>query len=472
MSAQTETSLNDTEAASPPAPDPIKGIPTLQFMINLLFCMCCCAQTHRSPASKKMKLLFCPAKPDLYAFLCFEAYPVTFSPFPPKVAKVPDYTVCTNDNKHMTLKETHALDKKTRSNIVTMNAAFIGVFLDNLSAPVCASFQTMWLQKPNIVFIALFDWFVNKYGKSTSEDCRKKQKGMATDWHPADGFENLVLCIFSSGFNASCASYPMVDHNIVNIGLRVIKQYGMYTEDYKAWIACKSIWPNIVETLETFKDFWSSKISLVSQTAIFANLHGYGMAAVNNKGDSIVLYDELIANFGAAYAATQELVKNRGMTIESLQGQINAIQQYCMALQQPCPPYHLRAPTVAARTQHPMRLVLMQWIWLGQNWLSIASVHPAAANPWCSGKHTPTNTKQVLQELALLPCAQWQHRQQSHQCKVCQTRMDHNLHATCTNTMSGSMAGMHKTSLPLARGPTPPRMCQRRQIPRPTAPAA
>jgi hypothetical protein len=73
----------------------------------------------------------------------------------------------------------------------------------------------------------------------------------------------------------------------------------------------------------------------VNQTAILASMHGYGMAAVNDN-DSVALYGELIANFGAVYAATQEAVKSQGTTIASMQGQMQAMQQHCMAIgQQP-----------------------------------------------------------------------------------------------------------------------------------------
>jgi hypothetical protein len=60
-------------------------------------------------------------------------------------------------------------------------------------------------------------------------------------------------------------------------------------------------------------------------------MHGYGMAAVNNN-DSVVLYAEVIVNFGAAYAAMLELVKSQGMMVPSMQGQLQAMQQYCMVL--------------------------------------------------------------------------------------------------------------------------------------------
>jgi hypothetical protein len=133
----------------------------------------------------------------------------------------------------------------------------------------------------------------------------------------------------------------MNDINIVNIGLRIIKCCSMYTKEYKRWIPCKAIRPCIDEDMNSFKEFWSSKIALVNQTAIPASLQGYGMAAVNDNNGSVISYGESIANFGAAYAATQESVKMQGSKIASLRSQVNAMQQYCMALQsQPPPPIY------------------------------------------------------------------------------------------------------------------------------------
>ena len=81
--------------------------------------------------------------------------------------------------------------------------------------------------------------------------------------------------------------------------------------------------------LDTFKTFWVDKITLVNQTAIPASAHGYRMAAVNND-DTMALFEESIANFGAAYAATQESVKTQGMAITSMQTQLQAMHQYCI----------------------------------------------------------------------------------------------------------------------------------------------
>jgi hypothetical protein len=151
---------------------------------------------------------------------------------------------------------------------------------------------------------------------------------MAADWHPAKRFDALILHLFTGAVYTSSTCFKMNDVKIVDIGLCIGKEY-------KAWIAREAIRPRIVKTIDTVKTFWATKIILVNQTTIPTSMHGYGMVAVNN-GDSVVSYGELLANFGAAYAATQESVKSQGTRIASMQGQMQAMQQYCMALgQQP-----------------------------------------------------------------------------------------------------------------------------------------
>ncbi len=57
---------------------------------------------------------------------------------------------------------------------------------------------------------------------------------MAVDWHPADGFDALILRLFTGAAYASSAGFKMNDVDIVDIGLCLIKQCGMYSEEYKA----------------------------------------------------------------------------------------------------------------------------------------------------------------------------------------------------------------------------------------------
>ncbi len=129
----------------------------------------------------------------------------------------------------------------------------------------------------------------------------------------------------------------MKDCNIIDIGLSVIKQCGMYSEEYKNWIACRSETLAIIETIDSFKEYWACGIMLVNQMSILAMQHGYGMAAMDNIALH-VSYSKLLANFGAAYAATQETIKTQATSMAAMQGQLTNIQQFCMAVGQQPPP--------------------------------------------------------------------------------------------------------------------------------------
>jgi hypothetical protein len=121
-------------------------------------------------------MLFCAAAPDLYAFFTKEAYLTSFFPFPPEVEEVPDFGSCTDDNQRETLKWTHALAKKTRADIVTMNSALADVFLMNLPKLICDGYDPIRMGSPNTVFLHMFDWFIKKYGVTTAEEREENQK--------------------------------------------------------------------------------------------------------------------------------------------------------------------------------------------------------------------------------------------------------------------------------------------------------
>ena len=65
----------------------------------------------------------------------------------------------------------------------------------------------------------------------------------------------------------------MDDRDVIDMGLRVIKRCGMYSEEYKNWITRKNKTPPNVETIDSFKEYWAAAITLVNQTAILAANH-------------------------------------------------------------------------------------------------------------------------------------------------------------------------------------------------------
>jgi hypothetical protein len=177
---------------------------------------------HKSLVSATINLLFCTAPPDVYAFLTAEAYPAAFAPFPPIELDISDYTACTNKNKHATAKAMHAINKKTQADIVTMNTALTDVFLEALSLQVRAFFLQWRVCEPNIVFVDMFVWFVDHYGKTTAEDCKANCQRIAAKWHPTNGFDTLVLHLFTGAAFTRCTNFTMAGCEIVNIGLCVI----------------------------------------------------------------------------------------------------------------------------------------------------------------------------------------------------------------------------------------------------------
>jgi hypothetical protein len=142
-----------------------------------------------------------------------------------------------------------------------MNAALSDVFLLNLPKAICEKYKSICMKQPNTVFLHMFDWFITKYGRTTTKDCKENWQRMTATWHSSKGFEPLTTRLF-------IGASPMNDRDVIDIGLRVIKHYGMYAEEYKNWISCKNVVPPIVKTINSFKEYWADAIALVNQTAV------------------------------------------------------------------------------------------------------------------------------------------------------------------------------------------------------------
>jgi hypothetical protein len=160
-----------------------------------------------------------------------DAYPDTFAPIPPAVDEVPDYINCTDKHDRATTHAKQALNKKIRADIITMNAALTKVFLDAVLVGVHAAFQQQRLCKQNIVSVDMFEWFTQHYRMTMAEDRYANRKRMATNWYSGNGFNALALRLFIGTAYANATGYPIVDCNIIDIGICVIKRCGLYTEE-------------------------------------------------------------------------------------------------------------------------------------------------------------------------------------------------------------------------------------------------
>jgi hypothetical protein len=130
-SSYTETPAATIRLAFPTPPESSLDTSNLFVLNNLLQYLCKCAQTHKSPISKKMNLLDVAINPTLYGhYSGGVAYPDADYPFPTKVADVPNYSGCTNTNNHANVKVTHSMALKQCNYIINMNSALIDAFLD------------------------------------------------------------------------------------------------------------------------------------------------------------------------------------------------------------------------------------------------------------------------------------------------------------------------------------------------------
>jgi hypothetical protein len=124
-----------------------------------------------------MNMLFCAASPGLHSFFTNEAYPTSYFPFPVEVDVVPNFTTCQTDNKPETLKATHAHNQKTRLDIVTMMMPSQSFF--RKIYPRQSVKRTSQNTKHGILHT--FEWFIAKYGKTMTKDCKENQQHMAAD---------------------------------------------------------------------------------------------------------------------------------------------------------------------------------------------------------------------------------------------------------------------------------------------------
>jgi hypothetical protein len=109
-----------------------------------------------------------------------------------EVDDIPDFSACTSDNKHKSLKATHACNRKTQAAIVTMNSTLSDAFLVSIPKAIGKTYKLIHMKQPNTVFLHMFIWSFTKYGQTTTEDHKANRKRVVATWHPFDGFEPLA----------------------------------------------------------------------------------------------------------------------------------------------------------------------------------------------------------------------------------------------------------------------------------------
>ena len=293
----------------------------LHSLVTLITYIAQCAQTHRSPISPTMNLLYTAVDETMYANFTNKAYPEQNYPFPPEVPDMPDYALCFTENDRARVKTEHALAQKTRADVINMNAALCDTFLALIPEVFRAAYDHKRLNNPNSVFVEMFDFFVTKFGASTPEDRENNRQRMAQDWHPSQGFKTLENRLFLGQAYSHVADHPIEEKDMVDIGLRVLRKCGLYPEEYKAWISR----PDNEQTYSHFKKYWALAIErATATTTTTAGMYNYGMAATNPNtttvDDEITVstLEQTVNNVGTAYAATQDSIRTQNTQSQNI----------------------------------------------------------------------------------------------------------------------------------------------------------
>ncbi len=94
-----------------------------------------------------------------------------------------------------------------------------------------------------------------------AEDHEANRTVMASEWHPSMGFELLAARLFCGATFANLAKYPINDDNILNIGIHVLHQTGLFSEEYKTWILCGNDAMKM-NNFTAFRDFWAGVVNI------------------------------------------------------------------------------------------------------------------------------------------------------------------------------------------------------------------
>ena len=113
------------------------------------------------------------------------------------------------------------------------------------------------MKNSNMVFLYIFDWFIDKYGKTTPKD---RSKLIGNEWLPS-GIPSKALSPLQC---ASSLAHPIQARGDT---LYVIKRCGIYAKEFKNWIAWENKSPPIAEKIDSFKEYWSNPITRVNKTA-------------------------------------------------------------------------------------------------------------------------------------------------------------------------------------------------------------
>ena len=311
------TSKADMIAAFPDAVPKINDAPNLREIIRVMHHLMQCSQSHASDAST-LGLLFACLPQIIWSAYSPDDYPQ--DPQDPGAVLTINEAWTPNEVLNYKAQWEHA--KKRYEDFKTMNSALTDRFCSLIKQEFTADFTHMRISQPDTQFRQCLMYFLGKYGKTNETERAENKQRMRQQWTLQDGWERLQKQLDEGSIFGLFADQPIPEAELVDIGITVIGQTGLFAAQYEQWHER----PADQKTWRHFCQFWKDKIQLKRDTNLNAGQFGFGGNANEEGGDVDMEFNNSVANFAQAHQQTQSTISNLTNTNAQLQQTIQQMQ--------------------------------------------------------------------------------------------------------------------------------------------------
>mmetsp|Transcript_14753 Transcript_14753/g.20914 ORF Transcript_14753/g.20914 Transcript_14753/m.20914 type:complete len:541 (+) Transcript_14753:121-1743(+) len=281
-------------------PTPLQTTLDLKKLLDIWQHLVGCASGVRSAFySHGFLHLVCPA--GYWSFFSNQQFPV--NPTPIRPPPVPIYDEAATDNERLTITREHEILQKEYDTAMALNTALINELCLCLGPTNAKMVRDELRTNPSLPIMEVLDNLATEH-PDTDEDRAQNFMRMNAPWNPSDGFNALKTQIEEAAMYASLSDHDIAEWQLVDAGLKLIKNTGLFAEEVKAW----NLTPTTARSWADFKSFWKVQIKNVKACG---GTSGVNLNFVNNTvAENPREYDEFestVQNFSAASAAQSEV---------------------------------------------------------------------------------------------------------------------------------------------------------------------
>jgi hypothetical protein len=309
----------------------ISGKPTCHTLLKLVNQLAAgCRAIECEYSNYGLSYLVLPQ--GLYQILTGENI-VAPAPYPAVPPYDPNGTQTENNIIHIHWQK----NKELKDQMDNCNKALIALTKNKFESKYRLQLQSLFTGIPDRTFIAFFNRIFDKWGRVNTFDIDANTERMRKTWDPTtDDMADLLQQIREGSIFAYYIKFPKQDHELVQIGERLILETGLFGTQFQNWKRRDEA----QRTWADFEAFWQSEYDLWAETSQTAAQHGYGgnveaPATTNNEViEAEQAYLQSLQQFGATNTHNAATFENLSNTNQNLVNNMaNQLQQLNMQVQ-------------------------------------------------------------------------------------------------------------------------------------------